>query len=391
MYLHAWTTVKHYLQKCHDYGIGVLIDFHGVPGGANTEGHSGTDSGRADFWENSHYRALARDCIAFVAQEAKYHSISNIVGIELCNEACWDPPGQFEWYDEVIDVISSIDSSMPIYISDAWNLSAALDYAMGKNTTAVSFGRCPVIVDTHKYYCFTESDRAMDPDAVRGRVADELGELAPRQGNVFDHKSAVEVYIGEYSNALDGHTWDHVDPSERPRLTAAFGHEQTKTWSSKASGSAFWTFKMDWMDGGDWGFKEQVDSGALPAPGWLALSRDDVCAKLEQAEAQRWGRYGEAFAQHAGFWDSTAPGVHFEHDRYARGWNLGYSDAMSFFAATVSGMIPGRRDGGEKIGALNLWVRKRIVETDEFSQDLGWEWEHGFRKGVNDFYHVAGI
>lgn len=318
--------------------------------------------------------------------------LSTALSASNYNEATWDPPGLYEWYDEVLEVASAIEPSIPIYISDAWNLSAALDYAMGKNKATLPFERSPVIVDTHKYYCFTESDRAMHPDAIRKRVADELGELADRQGNVFDHKSAVEVYIGEYSCAMDQHTFDHVeDPSQRPQLTVAFGHELSRTWSYKASGSAFWTFKMDWMDGGDWGFKEQVNTRAIPAPPWLAPSRDEVNARLEQSDADRNGRREEAFSQHVGYWDSVASGVEFEHDRYAREWNLGYADAGYFFGALVNNIIPGQREGGEIIGALDLWVRKRITETDEVNQGMGWKWEHGFRRGINDFYSSVGV
>ena len=113
--------------------------------------------------------------------------------------------------------------------------------------------------------------------------------------------------------------------------------------------------------------------------------------KLEQADAQRHGLREEVFSQHVGYWDSVAPGVDFEHDRYARGWDLGYADAGYFFGALVHNIIPGQRDGGEKIGALDLWVRKRIIETDEVNQGLGWEWEHGFRRGISDFYSVVGV
>ncbi len=37
--------------------------------------------------------------------------------------------GLFEWYGEVIDAISEIDVSIPLYISDAWDLPSALNFA----------------------------------------------------------------------------------------------------------------------------------------------------------------------------------------------------------------------------------------------------------------------
>jgi hypothetical protein len=52
------------------------------------------------------------------------------------------------------------------------------------------------------------------------------------------------------------------------------------------------------------------------------------------------------------------------------------------------------RDGGDKIGALDLWVLKRMREekcADRDSCGFGWEWEQGFRKGVKDFYAAMGV
>jgi hypothetical protein len=51
-------------------------------------------------------------------------------------------------------------------------------------------------------------------------------------------------------------------------------------------------------------------------------------------------------------------------------------------------------DGGDKIGALDLWVLKRMREekcADRDTCKLGWEWEHGFRRGLQDFYAAVGV
>lgn len=391
VYVNAWNAVKQLIENCYHHGIGVLIDLHAVPGNANTEGHGGTDSGKAELWTSRRNKALARDCIAFIVREVTYHAMAGIIGIQLCNEAIWNAPGMYEWYDEVIEITSALDPTLPIYISDGWNLSRALQYAITKNSTTgeAPLAINPVIVDTHKYWAFTESDRSMSPHAIIDRVKNELPELPPNhQGNVFDRKGATAVYIGEYSCALDIHTWNHVDPSERPQLTQIFGQEQTKQWMSKASGSAFWTLKMDWMNGGDWGFKEQVNTGAIPAPAWLTVPESEIRAKVEQAEAQRAEFRDRALSDHARFWDSKAPGSGWDHSRYAYGWDLGYSDAMNFFCHDA---VPGRGEGGDKIGAVDLWVRKRMIETNQVNEGLGWEWEHGFRKGINDFYAATGV
>ncbi len=52
------------------------------------------------------------------------------------------------------------------------------------------------------------------------------------------------------------------------------------------------------------------------------------------------------------------------------------------------------RDGGDKIGALDIWVLKRMKKercADRHTCEFGWEWEQGFRKGVSDFYAVVGV
>lgn len=61
------------------------------------------------------------------------------------------------------------------------------------------------------------------------------------------------------------------------------------------------------------------------------------------------------------------------------------------FCARAHDVLPGGGDGGDKIGALDLRVNKRIVETNQFGLDFGCEWEHGFRKGVDDFYVFLGV
>ena len=50
--------------------------------------------------------------------------------------------------------------------------------------------------------------------------------------------------------------------------------------------------------------------------------------------------------------------------------------------------------GGDEIGALDLWVLKRMKEAkcaDKSTCSFGWEWEQGFRRGVDQFYTTIGL
>lgn len=167
--------------------------------------------------------------------------MDGVAGLQLCNEAVTDAPGMYSWYDSVIAQIVRIDAALPLYISDAWNLDQAIRYIKEKNKATNPNN--PIVIDTHKYYTFAESDRQQSPQEIINRVPNELGELNGRQGNVFDH-GAADLVVGEYSCVLDVQTWSKVDGSQRKDLTLQFGRAQSKRWQDKAGGSYFWTYKM---------------------------------------------------------------------------------------------------------------------------------------------------
>ena len=77
-----------------------------------------------------------------------------------------------------------------------------------------------------------------------------------------------------------------------------------------------------------------------------------------------------------------------EHWRFGAGWDIGFSDAISFSQARISGVLTGT--GADKIGMLDAWVRKRVIESRQGGQYI-WEFEQGLRQGISDFCRLAGI
>jgi len=359
---------------------------HALPGGANGDIHSGTSSGRAELWGNQANLDLAQRCLVFMAQEVR-GGLDGVVGIQLCNEAVTGAPGMYQWYDSVISAIAQVDPSIPVYISDAWDLNTALNYVDGKNRTTNINTWNPTVVDTHKYYTFSDADKAQSPQQIIARIPGELNELTGKEGDVFTH-GAAQLIVGEYSCVLDGQTWSRVSPADKPGLVQQFGRAQSQRWQQKAGGSYFWTYKMDWMDGGEWGFAEQTKNANILPPPNLLLSADDVRARADTAQAQRQQRKDAATANHTNYWNSTAPGATFEHWRFGAGWDVGFSDALAFFVVKVDGGLQG--PGADKIGCLDLWVRKREAESGQAGQFV-WEWEQGFRQGVGDFGALVGV
>ncbi|KIV88123.1 hypothetical protein, variant [Exophiala mesophila] len=438
VYVNAWSIAKNLIARCFSRGIGVIIDLHGVPGGANHEGHSGTSSGKAELWGNPVYLGLATRCIQFIADETirdpqLQHAV---VGIQIVNESIIDPPGMYEWYNDVIQRVSAMDYTLPIYISDGWDLSRATGFTRAYNTTTAGPPKTPVFVDCHKYWTFDEKDTSRSPYQIIEQVKHELPELdSSFVGDVFNHGAAVAVYIGEYSLALAPQTWSRSPEDQKDNLMREFGTSQSRTWQNKASGSAFWTYKMEWMPGWEWGFKYATENNFVIPPAAFNFSIKQIRDKLQQADLMRSEKLQGNLLGHSNWWDSQNPGKMFEHWRYANGFDLGWNDAREFFSARLNGVVPsavpaaelqtfhsmssggggvgfdgasvsspggpgqGQVDENTVIGAdllgggLELWILKRMREerlTDRNATPFGWEWEHGFRQGVREFQAVVG-
>jgi aryl-phospho-beta-D-glucosidase BglC (GH1 family) len=187
VYVNAWAAVKKLVGRCLEYGIGVLLDFHALPGGANGEAHSGTGSGEAELWKSRADLEMAVRCLCFMAKEISDGGMDGVVGVQVCNEAQWEALGLYKFYDMVISKMAEADPTLPIYISDAWNLDTAIRYAIGKNGVKGRLSN-PVIVDTHRYYTFAEKDISRSPQEIIAQIPRELSEMAALQENVFEKK-----------------------------------------------------------------------------------------------------------------------------------------------------------------------------------------------------------
>jgi aryl-phospho-beta-D-glucosidase BglC (GH1 family) len=390
VYVNSWTAVKNFINRARGSGIGVLIDFHALPGGANGEEHSGTHSGKAELWGNRRNLDAARKALGFIAREVHGAPMEGVVGIQIVNEAVWDAKGMYDWYKNVIREIGSVNESIPVYVSDGWDLGRALEWTNKRHAFAKG-PRNPVVVDTHRYYTFGDADRSQSPHQIIGRIPGELSELDAKEGSLSDGGEA-QIIVGEWSCVLDGQTWGRVRPEEKDGLVHQFAHGQAQKWQQRAGGSYFWTYKMDWMDGGEWGFAEQTKKGNVVPPPFLTLPAQDVRSRTQAAQGRRGELATSAQQSHEEYWNGTVPGKKFEHHLYSEGWETGFSDAQKFFTMRTDGALGEKvsGEGGDKIGCMDIWVKKRLLESGQRGEFV-WEWEQGFRAGVGAFYQCVGI
>ena len=381
MYEHAWSAVCQLSERLYRYGIGILLDLHALPGGANDQDHGGTSSGKAALWGSRRNLEHSKRCLTFMAEEVGRGRVKGCLGIELCNEASWNAreKGMYAWYEDVIHSIGNIDRSIPLYISDAWDLGSALDWTRKMNS--VEKVNNPLAIDTHKYYTFTAQDKSQSPQQIIQRIGYELADCQAISGRVLDN-GAIQVVVGEWSCVMDGDTWSKSNGADKDQLVRQFGNDQVQQWRNRAGGSFFWTAKMQWMDGGEWGLFEMIKKGAVVPPILSTLSFQEVRQRSENAKQQKEERKKQAVDAHVSYWERTTPGGHFEYWRFEQGWELGFCDALAFFEMRASGNLGDVKGGADTIGALDLWVLKRLRENGQ-QGGFSWQWEHGFREGVN--------
>jgi len=389
VYEQGWNAVLNMCTRLAQAGMGVLIDLHAVPGGCNGNDHSGTTSGKADHWNSKSNRQLSKSCLTFITNELAQGKIPNATGLQFCNEAEHNAPHMYDWYEDVTAAIHGVVPTLPVYVSDAWDLKTALKWS-SKMNSAKNLGRTsPIVVDTHKYYTFSDSDRNQGPQQIIGRIPGALQPAKELGGSVVD-RGAAQCYVGEWSCVLDGKTWSKVQPEEKGGLERQFGQAQCQSWYEASGGHAFWTAKMQWMDGGGWGFVQQIKSGNIAAPDYMGVSFEEANSRIEKANSEKENLKQQGVQGHVGYWDKQSPGKQFEHWRFEQGWDLGFDDAVAF--AGMRARWQGRmgRAGLDKIGMLDIWIWKRMNETGT-KGSFAWEWEQGYRQGIRAAQSVLGI
>ncbi|TVY46202.1 putative glycosyl hydrolase [Lachnellula occidentalis] len=369
VYVNAWAAVRTLVARARAHGIGVLIDLHALPGGANTDAHSGCATGKAEFWGSRSNVSLVKKVLSTIAGEVRSGGMDGVVGIQVVNEAVWEAKHMYDFYEQAVQTIGSVDASIPVYISDAWNLNKALEWCNGRRG-----GGNPVVVDTHN-----DKDRSQAPQEIIGRIGSQLSELDGKVGSLCDRGEAQELRPRR----------QNLEPRPTPRKRQPSNAIRTGPKPEMAATSRGLLF-LDLQNGLDgrrrMGLRRANQKGNIPAPSYLCLPAHEVRNRLQAANERR-GELGEGAKRgHAGYWDSASPGKHFEHWRYGEGWELGYSDAMKFFGFRVDA----GGEGGDRIGCLEIWVKRRLGGVGHMG-GFGWEWEQGFRAGVRAFEEVVGI
>lgn len=363
VYKNAWSIFKsEFIEKANEKGIAVLIDIHGLPGGANGDSHSGEkEGGSAEFWGNQTLQLQMCDMMKFIAQDVKNYD--NIAGIQIVNESEFanDPKRQRYYYGAAINLIREADSTIPVVISDGWWPDQWVKWVQEKQKD----GNIGVVIDHHVYRCASDDDKKKSPKQI---INDLDGDVLT---NLTDDGKGADFMIGEYSCVLDGQSWDKDNANaKRDDFVKDFGHKQIEVFDQRAGfGSFFWTFKFQAGNGGEWDFKTMTNNNVIVNP-------INFKGKSVPDDGKRDEILNGEFEGHKRWWDENSPQETFEHDRYKEGFLAGWNDCKEF--AQFNGSILGRKEA---------WKAARLQEhiKDKGKGKHLWEWEHGFDTAIRKF------
>ncbi|KAG7531295.1 hypothetical protein FFLO_04473 [Filobasidium floriforme] len=329
IYEGAWPRIEKAIQDAGRWGLGILIDLHGVAGNQNDDAHSGTSSGKTQLWDSKKNLESTSLALRFLTQYLA--RIPHVVGLQLMNE----PKNNQTlggWYESTIRDLQF------------------------------------VVVDHHLYRCFTAEDRGLSGD----QHAQVLSQQFRHTFESWSKNAGRSLIVGEFSAALDPHSFPQgCNDTEKDRQRREFLRAQLNLYEEFCAGWYFWTLKKG--NGWDAGWSAKDASTAEILPGWVG----GKVKRQNAGHGDRQPRLQHAFDSHAGYW-STQPGPK-EHDRFWEGINRGWDDAVMFMDHRF-----GPQRATSVIGFDGPWIRRR---TTEHLQRRGqgpcvWEFEHGWRQGV---------
>ncbi|CCF57046.1 hypothetical protein KAFR_0C00510 [Kazachstania africana CBS 2517] len=343
-----WEFLRELVKTAQSYNIGILIDVHGLPGGANTDAHSGIQNPKPTFFQESKYVSTMTDeILPFIVQDICSNYV-NIIGLQIINESVFNnnAKGQKKYYSKAISSIREIDSTLPIVISDGWWPDQWADWLVQNKLDSA------VVVDSHIYRCFSEDDKS--------KHAGQIIEGLPQSVN-FPYDKA-DYMVGEFSCVLDNATWNKTQGDRNVHIHD-FGNAETKIFSQVSSwGWFFWTLQFQYGDGGEWGFVPMMEKGNL-------LKRRNIPVNIPKEKVDN------IISEHVEYWKKNG-GENFEHWRYEDGIKTAIADIQMFDKFDCS-----------SLGRWHSWMVQRREQYIKLKNDSEymWEWEQGFQRGLKEF------
>lgn len=343
-----WEYIKKVVYAAELSNIGILIDLHGLPGGANNDAHSGEgEHGQVKFFNSKeNINKVCEEILPFIVRE--FSSSPNIIGIQIVNESSFSNDGinQKFYYSKAVNEIRKIGCKFPIIISDGWWPDQWSDWVEELNLSN------DIIIDTHIYRCFSDSDKSKSAE----QIIDELPET------VKLNIQKADFMIGEFSCVLDSKTWEKSE-GNRNDLVYRFGQKQMEVFKNSSTwGCFFWTYKFEHGDGGEWGYIPMIDRECISK-----RQKVDLFIDTEKVDM--------LIQSHIEYWKDRG-GEYMEHWRYEAGLKNTLKDMEMF-----------DKFDNSRLGRYHFWknIRRHQYILEYGNSDFMWEWEQGFDTAIREF------
>lgn len=209
-----------------EYGLGVVLDFHGLPGSQNGKDHSGVMGSVQAYSPRNRQQAL--ETTLYMAK--RYGWKNALLGLEIINE-----PHQriflgrlVRYYDEVIPQLRAVlPERVKIIVSDAfWPRRMAR--ILGRRAYP------GVVLDIHLYQ--------NNPPVWRRRFEQLLAHVQRNWLPLIDYVSKhCDVMVGEWSAALPTSALDNA--GNRRMGEARYFQEQQKLYATATWAHSYWNYK----------------------------------------------------------------------------------------------------------------------------------------------------
>jgi hypothetical protein len=240
-------------------------------------------------------------------------------------------------------------------------------------------------IDHHLYRCFTGSDISTSAARHTASLTDRDAPFPQMFSRVSEKLAASGsgLIVGEWSGALNPGSLQGTADEHQER--ASYIRAQLDLFELYCAGSFFWTYKKELPGDQGWSFRDAVENSIFPEVVGMIPVKDHVGLSAD-ISARKVTARNVALGQHVSYW-ARFPS-YYEHWRFEAGFDQGWVVAYDFFTFDRVGQ-PAVSELGFK-GCIAKRKAQDHIRENGRSNNI-WEFEHGFRQGVDaakhDFQH----
>ncbi len=236
-----------YLKKAfewaHEYGLKVILDFHGLQGSQNGLDHSGQVGPIRMYWPWNRSKALRT--LEYMCRS--YGNEPALVGLEVINEPSdsWFLWRLIRYYDKAFSIAEQyLPHECKIIVSDAFK-----PRKMAKRLLHKSYAH-RVVLDIHLYQAhYLDNNPNTTPLTL-----DQHVDIVEREWSSLlkDVSADFEILVGEWSGALPPVAYKGIDGGENEGVKK-YIQAQLKIFQASVWAECYWTYKAPGL--GVWDYR----------------------------------------------------------------------------------------------------------------------------------------